>query len=157
MTQPEITTPQTPTNLEEPSGIGGWLVLPAIGLIVCPFKLVYSFWVSLLVPMNGKWIILWSAEPRLAIFVGLMIAANIISLALVLWTAWHFFHKNKRAPFLYCTFLVFVMVFELVDCFLVRQIYPERKVMPNNMLLLSGAIWLTYFLNSKRVRNTFIR
>ena len=98
----------------EPSGIGGWLLLPAIALIISPLRMIYEFhqtFFDLLRP--AVWISLLSTKspnysPVLATVLGWEILANLALFALTIWLGYLFFKKRKLAPAIFILWIVAV-------------------------------------------------
>lgn len=144
------------TGASGPSGIGGWLLLPAIGIVVAPIQftmnvLDYFPKVELLQPgtlfhtMTLVEILAWIAFAILATM-----------------TAVHFFTRRKTAPTLYRALLVSQLLF-VVGAYWVAALLFSKPMFDASSgfaigkWLLACLIWIPYFLYSARVRNTFIR
>jgi hypothetical protein len=157
----------------ELSGIGGWLVLPLIGLCVSPLLTLYTLWASVLPLIRPRiWMVLttpgtavysWYWTPYLA--VTAMSALALVLLMVV--TLMLFLQHRRRVPVLMTVLLLWNMaqtVFELVS-----QQYLSRHVPALAGGVGGGAwqglfragltavIWIPYFWRSVRVRNTFVR
>lgn len=135
-----------------PPGIGGWLVLPAIGLILNPVVWIFS-----LIFTAGEFS---NVPSRLESWVMLMMAAETMVMLYFLFAARRFFRKKRNTPavmiggialrFFVYTFLV-----------LAAAIGDESNIAVFNMVeagksLIPAAIWIPYFIVSDRVKRTFV-
>ena len=117
-----------------PQGIGGWLLLPALYVVLQPLLGLgggaLSFWVSA------------TGGSRDVIFLGgPLLAYGVFST----WVAVQFFRKKASAPGLFIAMLV-------VNVGLAVAVHsdPARAVVV-------AAVWTPYFLMSSRVKATFVR
>mgnify|MGYP006141242801 FL=1 len=157
-------------NAKKLDGIGGWLLLVAFGLIVTPIRVSLMI-VQTHLPMfsDGTWNALTSpaSEHYHWLWAPLLLfemAGNILLVLLALVTLCFFFMKSKYTPRLFITWLVFGLVFVVADYALAEQIPliagqptdPEsiREIVRS---VVGAAIWVPYFLVSKRVKATFTR
>jgi hypothetical protein len=114
----------------ELKGMGGLLVLPAIGLVVTPIGVT-----SALLDMG-------QIEPRPVLVSYLMLAYG-LELILNLIAAFAFFTKKSIAPKLVIAWLIGWIVIIVLFAPSLRMIMP--------------ILWITYFTRSRRVKNTFVR
>lgn len=152
-----------------PRGLGGWLILPAIGLILSPVRLLVSL-INDLLPIfqEGYWEILTTPgsdayHPFWAPFIMFEVVGNlfftVFSIALIIL----FFTKSYRFPKLMITYLLSNLLFVVGDFFLVDLIpgigeETEFEALGEiAKISVSVAIWVPYFLVSKRVKNTFVK
>ena len=161
--------PDSAVATDGPSGIGGWLVLPLIGLIVTPIRvglgvvtdllpaLQPEVWSGLTVPGSAAYHPLWA--PAILFEVG----ANVVLIAFSLALLWLFLRKSARVPSLMVFWFLTIVGVQIVDLMLISQI-PAVAEQGNAQSLgelarsvLGAAIWIPYFLRSRRVRNTFVR
>jgi hypothetical protein len=151
-----------------PRGIGGWLILPLLGLIITPFlvgfqlvgniQIVFqpAIWKALTTPGSDIFHPLWAP---LIIF---EIAANAVMVAFGLIILWLFVKKSRRVPMLMIIWMVALAVVQVADLALARQI-PAVAAEPDPQSMrdlfrsvLAAVIWVPYFLSSRRVKNTFV-
>lgn len=140
----------------EPAGIGGWLILPAIGIVVAPFQfaknvLDYFPRVELLAPGT-----------LLHTMTMIEIVAWIGFALLAATTAVQFFTRRRSAPRLYRALLLGQLLFVLAAYWVAAilfdaPVFDVDTAIALAMLLAACAIWIPYFLYSARVRNTFVR
>jgi transglutaminase-like putative cysteine protease len=156
-----------PTDSQAPSGIGGWLILVAIGVVAQPIRiLVESYetkwifllddWSLLTTPGSDSFHELWAP---VLIF---ELAANITLVIFSVLLAILFFQKRSSLPKCYIYFLLWAVMISVVDSILVSFIPAAAEVgaAEQSALVRQGlfaAIWTAYFLKSQRVKATFVR
>ena len=150
-------------------GLGGWLILVIIGLVITPIRLT-DFLLSDFVPIftNGTWQaltdvtsssyhVLWGP---LLVF---EIVGNLSIIVASLVTLYFMFRKSRRTPALAITWLAIGFVVVVADFFFADMI-PAVSDMPTDLESVKEIarssfgvlIWIPYFLFSKRVKATFI-
>ena len=150
------------------SGIGGWLILPAIGLALAPLMQLYQFFKETLPAFDPQvWHALTDAASN---FYDRMwgpailfeTATNVVLFGYTLWLAYLFFlRKSVWVPRLFIVLLGGKVFIDLVDAMLVASIHMTGL---HGHGLLAGLappasaalIWIPYFMRSRRVKNTFI-
>jgi hypothetical protein len=151
------------------NSIGGWLIVIAIGLCVSPL-LQLLFIVRDLLPvfMHGGWHALTTpgspAYHRLwAPVILFEFAMNLGFIAMEAILLFWLFRQSRRFPTAMIVYLLTVFVLVAADYFVAQSIPvvaaqddPESRV----AFMRAGivcAIWVPYFLKSKRVKGTFTR
>lgn len=146
-----------------PSGIGGWLILLAIGVVISPLRLLAEY--SLMMEQAGGFMAIvdaLSAYPAAQILIWVEAIANYVLVGAFIYVAVLFFRKKKQFPLYYQILLVANLAFVLVDA-VIGGIILDVPIFDIDTVktLFSGtvaaAIWIPYVRMSKRVRNTFIR
>ena len=153
----------------EPRGLGGWLILPAIGLFVLPIRLAVSlnndflpifqegYWEILTTPGSEVYHHLWAP---LIIF---EIAGNTFFIIFDIALIFLFFTRSYRFPTLFIVFLASNLLFVVGDFFLadlIPAVAAENDAESIKELarpIIGAIIWIPYFLVSKRVKNTFVK
>jgi hypothetical protein len=138
-----------------PAGIGGWLILPAIGVVALPIRLLAGL---------KNYADAFAAVPADSLIHTLLIVDLGLTVALTaygIYTAVQFFGKKRAAPRLFIGLLLAQLAFVLLDSltallFLGVPMFDPDTVRTLLVLLIACAIWTTYFRRSVRVRNTFI-
>lgn len=150
-------------------GIGGWLILPIIGLFVMPIRLAISlqndflpifqqgYWEILTTPGTEAYHHLWAP---LLIF---EIVGNAFFILFDLVLLYLVFTKHHLFPKLFIVFLASNLAFVTVDFFaadlipaIAGQDDPE-SLKELGRTVIGALIWIPYFLTSERVRNTFVK
>ena len=155
-------------SLPPPKGIGGWLILVAIGLFVTPLKAIHFLWTNFLPIFQGDgWRRLTTPgteafHPYWKPLLIFEIAGNLTVISLGLFAGYHFFMKTRLAPRLLMMWFGFSAVFVLID-FFVANLIPAVAAHddPDSTkevirALVAAIIWVPYFLVSKRVKATFV-
>jgi transglutaminase-like putative cysteine protease len=148
-------------------GIRGWLVLPAISVVVQPFRIMYD--VGVLVPSfaTDVWTTLTTAGGTAydALWAPILLyelAANLALLVFAVLLAVLFFQRRRSVPVIFVAFLIGAALVQGLDLWLASLIpMDSMKVTPKEMSELArsvvGAmIWSAYFLVSHRVKSTFV-
>jgi hypothetical protein len=157
---------------EGPSGLGGWLALPIIGLILTALLAGTTLigdvfpafqpntWTALTSPGSPAYHALWGPLIVFDAAAGsVMLVAPIFLLVLL-------FQKKLMLPRLMIYFYLFTLVAVAVDSagtVAIAGAFPELMSQVKTDAIggiargaLGAAIWIPYFLYSKRVRNTFV-
>jgi len=158
---------QVTDSVFEPRGIAGWLILPAIGIAFAPLGLLVSIakdilpafgddvWPLLVNPGSPIYHPLWA--PIIIFELVADIAMVIASLVVLVM----FFRKSRHAPRVIVIWLAALLVVQIVDLLLTRQIpavasqveFDDFRDLLRSAVV--AAIWIPYFLVSRRVKNTF--
>lgn len=148
----------------KPVGLGGWLILPTIGIIVSLFYLPFSFWVAY-ADVFEYWSLL--TDPTSSYFMPLFkeltyfeVLGNVILYGTLLYLCYLFFTKKKLTVKVIIFFYVFSLVLVIADVILVKELLSVpvdgKDVKDIIRGVLVCAIWIPYFLISVRVKNTFV-
>lgn len=135
-------------------GIGGWLVLPALHVLLAPF-------------IQGYWILqdvqaLRATDPRFYPPIVIELLFGLGYVALVLTAAVAFFQKKRRTVRLMIAFYSMQFLSGFLSLGLEAWVasLSGRPAQSTGVefprTLISAAVWLAYFLNSKRVKATFV-
>ncbi|MDR1621537.1 MAG: DUF2569 domain-containing protein [Synergistaceae bacterium] len=157
------------TGKKNPEGLGGWLVLVGLGIIISPLKIigvvfpVYSkmfsngSWAALTTPGTEAYNPLWAPilYGEMAINGGLVLAWIFVAVL--------FFSKKKAFPKCYIGILLFTLVFIFIDALAIESVLPNIPVLDAETTkelgrsLVACLIWVPYMLVSKRVKATFVK
>jgi hypothetical protein len=149
--------PECETRAPVLQGIGGWLILPALHIAV-------------VAPLSGGVRLVQDvmALPKLS---GQLLAPVLVEaffyaayLAYALFTALAFFQKKQRAVSLMIIFYVLAIFSALLSIGLTgwiegitgENVGEKEAGMQTARTIVSGVIWIAYFLQSKRVKATFV-
>ena len=150
-----------------PEGLGGWLIVPAIGLVLTVFKILAYFGVQvaplvadgtygqLTTPGSELYHPLWL--PLLLLEGG----GNGVLLAMALAAICLYFMRSRWFPRMHIAFMLTNAVLMLVLFFMgakipaLMEVHDVQAVGDMTRGLVAAAIWVPYMLTSKRVRNTF--
>ena len=156
---------ETQTVDEGPKGFGGWLILPIIGLVISPFTMGFSFFSDLLPVLTSD---LWAKindkslpghQPMLAPLIIYEVVVNVAMIAFTLFVMFFFFQKSRRTPRLYIIWLILLAAMQIVDAMLASSAgvrIDGQGIRDLVRSVAAAAIWVPYFLVSRRVKNTFV-
>jgi hypothetical protein len=142
---------------ERYNAVGGWLLIPAIGLSIAPFVSLYSIareW------ENHRAIF---GNTKLSVYTIYYVASlslRLMQLGLLILTLMLFWARRTSAPYfataLYSLNLVITIMYELVG--LTMYDLGSDKTNERNLVfaVIAAAIWIPYFLISERARGTFV-
>jgi hypothetical protein len=139
-----------------PAGIGGWLILPAISLVLGPLGALYAL--SQLAPILSQFTP-GSIEYTIILFEA--VSQGTIG-AFAIFCAYQFFSLSRLTPglmiALYAAFGAFAVVNGLIRA-MADGVRLFDTVAGESVIgaLLAALTWIPYFTVSVRVRNTFTR
>jgi hypothetical protein len=152
----------------EPAGIGGWLVLPALGLAISPIvegvqifrdilpSLSPDVWRTLSDPTSASYSPMWVPTIVFEATTSLLIFIFTLSLGYLF-----FFRKSARVPRLFIAWLVCNLIVKIIDRVLISCLpltggAPDFEIVSSlGRSITNAAIWIPYFIWSIRVKNTF--
>ncbi len=163
LAQPLPPPPDAPASL---NGIGGWLVLLAIGQMLLPLRLLNplynglsatmdtSSWRSLTDPIESSYNAWWAPTLLFELFFNLGTFVFVVLLIALFFTrraAW------RRA---FALFLIFFLLGAVIDTVLVDRIASAAEPVLTSVAdlaptVLAAAVWIPYVSFSKRVKATF--
>lgn len=142
--------PQADHRRDEP--LGGWLILPALGLLLGPLVVSGNIRMSLdalrrpALPADAREFVTFVAG-LLALF-----------LLLQLYTAYQFFRRRVCATTAIVALLIANLLLTMLMSSEASQINPAYQAAPDVMgAAIMAAIWIPYFVMSRRVKRTFVR
>jgi hypothetical protein len=148
---------------DAPVGIGGWLILVVIGLVLEPLRLLAELYLVLQMVIGADWRELTSPVseryiPGLAPLVAAEAAGMVGLLAFVVVVAAFFVRKSRRTPRLMVAFLVLQILFRFGDAAGTQMVMHSTPDTWGQIAggSLASVVWITYWWTSKRVANTFV-
>ena len=138
-----------------PEGLGGWLLIPAIALVLVPVKILVAdsyFCRSLLEANPGlhgevRFWLLWVIDFLIIGFMAL--------------TATYFYRRKKETPKVFISYLAMSALGALLQALLMINLTLRAPTydafLPFIGTLVAAVVWSLYFLKSQRVKNTFVR
>ena len=157
-----------PAGKEELAGLGGWLILVGIGVVVGPIVLLaralYEF-TSIFADGNWEAITTLGSEAYTP-FLGPLIIFELIVIVgfffALLYLAFLFFSKKMEFPKWYIRILAFSLFVAVADPLIVAALIPRLMIFDPGTIkdifraAIGAAIWIPYTLKSKRVKATFV-
>ena len=154
-------------NQSAQSGIGGWLILVAIGLFLTPIRIGAEIvqGVRSLQPVAWRVVTTPGSPAYHPLFGPLIVGelvANVVLLAWALVLLYLFFTKRRAFPRAMIAFLIVRVAIQMGDIFVATSIpVAAASIGPRvygslagNLLVVS--VWVPYFLKSRRVAATFV-
>jgi len=146
---------------ENETGIGGWLILVLLGLIITPIRLGVSVFMEFL-PLFDSLPMLEELYPELKSMIYLELFGNISFGIFAIILIFLMIKKDRRFPLLMIIFYVSNLVFIVFDAIYVSQMVSlegssdvddsSKEIIRS---VIGTAIWVPYMLVSKRVKRTF--
>lgn len=150
----ESTAPAAAANQKSLQGIRGWLILPAINLTLGVIMGIYTLVVT------ARHFSEIAASEYGSLFI-VEIALDTALFLLLVYATVLFFRKKRRAPAVIITYFalnfVEANVVVVVEIFLGLSNFVLDNLDSVIHSLFSAAIWIPYFVISKRVKATFVR
>lgn len=149
------------TMIEDLEGVGGWLILVAVGLAIAPLLLLRTILlVNIQFLYAARYQDYLTGHPAVAGLAALELITNVILLVLVAVLNYLFFSKKKVFP-TYMIFYLFLQLFLLLaDCIALHLMFPSADLTSNYAALahslLVTSVWTPYYIRSRRVKATFI-
>ncbi|WNS46066.1 DUF2569 domain-containing protein [Paenibacillus sp. MMS20-IR301] len=155
--------------LDGPKGLGGWLVLIQIGLFLTLLMLAVQILQSTIPSLKPDiWGLLTAKDSELYhVLWGPIIIfeaiANVGQFLFCLFVLGMFYSKKSSVPLLMIIFYGGSMIIGIIDYALVQQIPIVQELEDGSSVsdigrsVVTCAIWIPYFLKSRRVRNTFVQ
>jgi hypothetical protein len=169
---PVVQEPQPPPESalarEGPEGLGGWLILVGLGLLVSPIRLVI-FIAQTYVPLVRDGTLQALATPGSEsfrpVFAALIVVealANIFCLGFAIWLIVLFFQKSRRFPLRYVTLAALSVAIILADSFAISALelgspWDAEGMQELIRSLIGLCVWGPYMYISTRVENTFVQ
>ncbi len=154
--------PEPHPSFERHSTIGGWLILPAIGLCISPPRLLYEFLQSGFFN-HTHWRILTDAsfgayDPSLGLFVLAEMMLNAAITLYSIFVVYMFFKRRSNVPILASVFYVASVSLIILDTIVATffDVAVDNDTMKEIVRgIVGAAIWVPYFLLSQRSKGTF--
>ncbi len=159
-----MTSPPLKKQPHELKGLGGWLILPMLGIVLSIFILPFAIYMQN-VEVIEYWDELTNAQsdsfiPLFKELIYFEVLGNSILYAALLFLCYVFFTKKKITIKVYIFFQLFSLLLTISDIVLAMSLLDlelESSDIKDIMRgVVSCAIWIPYFLLSVRVKNTFI-
>ena len=149
-------------------GLGGWLIIVGISLILSPFVLIFKCY-SVFTPIfadNTIQVLTDQNSPSYHPFWGPYLYGELIfNLLLVIgsiYLIFLFFKKMSYFPKYFIIFVVLNLLFLFIDAILIKIVLPNEVIFDVETLkeiirqFIYASIWIPYMIFSKRVKVTFI-
>jgi hypothetical protein len=157
--------PEPSPGVSVPRRIGGWLCLPAIGITLRPLIIAGSILTDDTYMNQNTWelaerglvessVLVWRA-----LLMGELVG-NICSLAFSILVLFLFYGRRSSMPIVFAIYMIGSATFLTFDV-IASRLTLGSAVTPNSTIevvriWIATLIWVPYFLNSQRVRETFV-
>ncbi|MEP7452809.1 DUF2569 domain-containing protein [Phyllobacterium sp. SB3] len=147
-----------------PKGIGGWMILPILGMAGTALAAGITTWQGVAGLTLDDWQNLLAAYPWFVASLALSVAFGVAGVAIIAFTLKLIFSKDARAPkwaILYFIFMVVIGTIEFGILHHYADVFQDPSMLddePKDTIrnYIIAAVWVPYFMRSKRVRNTFV-
>jgi hypothetical protein len=161
-------TQTTKPDIKQYEGLGGWLILVILGLIIWPIRNIFEL-IDVYAPFAD--LAVWKAlfdststayNPGVAIFIIAEMLVNTGLLLACLMAVIYFFQKRSAFPKLYICILAASVVILVSDAIIVSFFIPDETAFDGDTIksiirsIFNALIWIPYMLVSKRVEATFV-
>jgi hypothetical protein len=163
----EVPEPTLAQGEAEPAGVGGFLVLVAIGVFLAPvinaLVVLVTYpplftgpaWAIVTTPGSAAYHALWAP-----LIIG-EISMNVAFIAVGVWLIVLFLRRARRFPPVYMGYMITSALFLFIHSQLLAVVLKGQPALAgdNSSLgraVISAAIWVPYMLSSRRVKNTFV-
>ena len=156
------------TEEQNLKGLGGWLILVGIGVVLSPFRLAFEYYpIFSQIFTDGTWEVLTTvgSEAYNVMWAPLLIGEIVFNSLMVLvsvYLIYLFFTKHYWFPKVYIIIITIALVFIPLDAWLLKIVMPNEPMFGPDTIkelartLVGAVIWVPYMLLSKRVKATFI-
>lgn len=136
-------------------GIGGWLIVHAIGLAIAPFVCLAGVVSDLRILNGAAYQAGLQAKPTVALLVLFEASTNVIMFLALIALNVLFYRKRRSFPRWIITFFVAAFAVTLCDHVWAAHFLPTTWAAVLQRFV-AAAIWIPYFLQSRRVEQTFV-
>jgi hypothetical protein len=138
------------------NGIGGWLILVAFGLALSPFFILHGVYTDLHILTADRYQAGLALRPGLAGLVMLEAITNSVFLAAVVCLNILLYRRKRAFPTAMVVYFAAQIVWVLTDHLMALKYNPHSTWTGVLRTILTGVIWIPYFLHSQRVEETFV-
>jgi Protein of unknown function (DUF2569) len=138
-------------------GIGGWLILVAIGLAVGPFFRIHGVNTDLRFLFTDRYQAALHTRPGMQVLFFYELVSNSFFLILYLLLNVLFYAKRRIFPSFMIFNLAAAFVVLLIDHIWATHYSPRTTWLHVIQSLIPACIWIPYFFASSRVKQTFVR
>lgn len=163
----ELVLVKAPKQKADFEGLGGWLILVGIGLIVSPVRIVAIEFTILSLFFDGTWSAISNSasefyNPLLGIIIPLEFVLNMAFIFGFIYLVYLFFSKSSIFPRWFVSLYAANLAFIFLDAAVVKLAVPDQPLFDPDTTkefarsLAACCVWIPYMLKSKRVKATFI-
>jgi hypothetical protein len=142
------------------NGLGGWLILPAIGLAISPFISMHGIVTDIQLLTGGDHLGIFVNHPSLTGLLTFEIIINTSFLAAVIALNILFYTKKRLLPKCMIVFYAAQCILMLADHLAATAVFPSSDLSAGLFTVvrafIGAAVWIPYFMSSQRVEATFV-
>jgi hypothetical protein len=153
--QPVESTPAFVMN-NDLTGIGGWLILVAIGLAIGPLFRLHGIYLDSRLLFGSRFQAAMNSKPGLEAIIFFELVTNSFFLAYNVLLNFLFYSKRRSFPMFMIFNLAAQFVAILIDHLWAMHFGPANQGFFVFQALVAALIWIPYMLNSIRVEQTFV-
>ncbi len=157
----------TEPDVPDLKGIGGWLILVAVGLCLQPLLLLKALSENAAAFKPDTWGVLttFGTFAYHPLWAPLLVAETGVNVVLLAWSGvllYFFFSRGRRFPSLVIAYMGVSVAAVIADLAVASAIPVTRARLAAGAYgqvgrsVISAAIWIPYFLRSRRVAATFV-
>jgi FtsH-binding integral membrane protein len=154
-TAPVLGTPAFATD-SDLKGIGGWLIVHAVGLGIAPLVSLVAVFTDLRILNAASYQAGLHARPGLAILILFEASTNVIMFLGLIGLNILFYRTRRSFRRWIIAFLIAAFVVTLCDHLWTMHFLPSTTWTAVAQRLVAALIWVPYFLQSRRVKQTFV-
>ena len=137
-------------------GIGGWLILVAIGLAVSPFLSLHGIYRDLNILYGDRYQPGLVAQPALASVIMFEAVTNTLFFLGMIWLNFLFYTKKRAFRASMILFLGTQFLLLLADHVMALRFNPHSSEMVVARSFMVCLFWIPYYMRSRRVEVTFV-
>ena len=137
-------------------GIGGWLIPTVIGLTLGPLFCLRGIYADLHVLYGGSFQARLTSTPGFAVLILFEAITNAVFLIALIGLNFEFYKTRRSFPRLMIAYLVARFCLALFDNIWAMHYHPSASWTGVFQRLIAALIWVPYFINSRRVEQTFV-
>jgi len=138
-------------------GIGGWLILPAIGLALSPFMSVHGIYTDLHILFSRSYETYLASHRGLGGLILFEAVNNSVFLMAGIYLNYLLYTKKRLFPMGMIAFYAGSFVLMLADHLMAARYLPNTEWTTVARIGITCVVWIPYFLNSQRVEQTFVK
>lgn len=160
-------------NTEIKEGLGGWLLLIGISMILSVFIIIYNTYDSIQIFTDGTAYLLDDPEseiftPGYLVLLKMEVIFQLLILGSILHLIFLYLNKSVYFPIVYIIFNIILLSYIFVEIALFQRLEysPLMQEAINEVIadlkrnlivsVISTGVWILYLLKSNRVKSTFV-
>ncbi len=138
------------------AGIGGWLILVAVGLVIGPFFRLHGMIIDAGYLFGNRYQAAMTARPGVQAIIFYELVTNSFFFAFLLLLNFLFYRRRHSFPTFMIINLGAQLLTQLIDHLWAMQFSHSAQWTQVLQSLVTAVVWIPYMLNSLRVEQTFV-